>query len=100
MKSDIEIARGANKQPIQVVGEKVGIPAEHLIPYGHDKAKVTMAFIEKVQSKEDGKLILVTAINPTRSEEHTSELQSLMRISYAVFCLNKKLKQQIYEQSI
>src|SRR3546814_2840083 len=103
MKSDIEIARGANKQPFQVVGEKAGIPAEHLIPYGHDKAKVSMAFIEKVQSKEDGKLILVTAINPTpagegkttttvglgdglnrigrkaviRSEEHTSELQSL-----------------------
>src|SRR3546814_171336 len=69
MKSDIEIARGANKKPIQVVGEKVGIPAEHLIPYGHDKAKVTMAFIEKVQSKEDGKLILVTAINPTPAGE-------------------------------
>src|SRR3546814_4802220 len=69
MKADIEIAGGANKQPIQVGGEKAGIPAEHLIPYGHDKAKVSMAFIEKVQSKEDGKLILVTAINPTPAGE-------------------------------
>ena len=40
-KSDIEIARGAEKKPIQEVGAHLGIPAEHLLPYGHDKAKVS-----------------------------------------------------------
>ena len=39
-KSDIEIAREANKKPIQEIGEKLGIPTEHLLPYGHDKAKL------------------------------------------------------------
>ena len=40
-KSDIEIARGAKKKPIQEIGAKLGIPAENLLPYGHDKAKVS-----------------------------------------------------------
>ena len=44
-KSDIEIAREANKKPIQEIGEKLGIPTEHLLPYGHDKAKVGQEFI-------------------------------------------------------
>ncbi|RUM95565.1 formate--tetrahydrofolate ligase, partial [Pseudaminobacter arsenicus] len=69
IKSDIEIARAANKQPIQAVGEKIGIPSEHLLPYGHDKAKVSAAFIREVQGNKDGKLILVTAINPTPAGE-------------------------------
>ena len=69
MKSDIEIARAANKQPIQAIGEKLGIPAEHLLPYGHDKAKVSAEFIAEQRSKPDGKLILVTAINPTPAGE-------------------------------
>ncbi len=69
MKSDIEIARGAKKQPIQAVGEKISIPSEHLLPYGHDKAKVTADFIDQAQSNRNGKLILVTAINPTPAGE-------------------------------
>ena len=68
-KSDIEIARGAEKKPIQEVGAHLGIPAEHLLPYGHDKAKVSQEFINGVQDKENGKLILVTAINPTPAGE-------------------------------
>ncbi|SPF75872.1 Formate--tetrahydrofolate ligase [Aliiroseovarius pelagivivens] len=68
-KSDIEIAREAKKRPIQEIGDKLGIPTEHLLPYGHDKAKVSQEFINSVQSKEDGKLILVTAINPTPAGE-------------------------------
>ncbi|MEM6385347.1 MAG: formate--tetrahydrofolate ligase [Pseudomonadota bacterium] len=67
--SDIEIARAANKKPIQEIGDKVGIPTEHLLPYGHDKAKVSQVFINSVQDKPDGKLILVTAINPTPAGE-------------------------------
>ena len=68
-KSDIEIAREANKKPIQEIGAKFGIPSEHLLPYGHDKAKVSQEFINSVQGNENGKLILVTAINPTPAGE-------------------------------
>ncbi|GAB5437226.1 MAG: hypothetical protein FalmKO_23510 [Falsiruegeria mediterranea] len=68
-KSDIEIAREANKKPIQEIGAKIGISSDDLLPYGHDKAKVSQDFINSVQSKEDGKLILVTAINPTPAGE-------------------------------
>ncbi len=68
-KSDIEIARAASKQPIQEIGAKLGIPTEHLLPYGHDKAKVSADFIQSVKGNPDGKLILVTAINPTPAGE-------------------------------
>ena len=68
-KSDIEIAREAQKRPIQEIGSKLGIPVEHLLPYGHDKAKVSQEFINSVQKNDDGKLILVTAINPTPAGE-------------------------------
>jgi formate--tetrahydrofolate ligase len=68
-KSDIEIAREANKKPIQEIGEKLGIPTEHLLPYGHDKAKVGQEFINSFKGRENGKLILVTAINPTPAGE-------------------------------
>jgi len=68
-KSDIEIAREAQKKPIQEIGEKLGIPSDHLLPYGHDKAKVSQAFIDSVQGNKTGKLVLVTAINPTPAGE-------------------------------
>ena len=68
-KSDIEIARGARKQPIMEIGAKLGIPSEHLLPYGHDKAKVSAAYIGSLGDRPDGKLILVTAINPTPAGE-------------------------------
>ena len=68
-KTDIEIAREAQKQPIQDIGEKLGIPAKDLLPFGHDKAKVSAEFIAQQKGKEDGKLILVTAINPTPAGE-------------------------------
>ncbi|KAA0912401.1 formate--tetrahydrofolate ligase [Aquicoccus porphyridii] len=68
-KSDIEIARDASKRPIQEIGAKLGIDADHLLPYGHDKAKVSQDFINSVQGNTDGKLILVTAINPTPAGE-------------------------------
>jgi formate--tetrahydrofolate ligase len=68
-KTDIEIAREAKKQPILEVGAKLGIPAEHLLPYGHDKAKVGQDFIRSLAGRPDGKLVLVTAINPTPAGE-------------------------------
>jgi formate--tetrahydrofolate ligase len=69
IKSDIEIARAARKKPIFEIGATLGIPAEHLAPYGHDKAKVRAEFIAAQAGKKDGRLILVTAINPTPAGE-------------------------------
>jgi formate--tetrahydrofolate ligase len=68
-KSDIEIARSASKLPIQQIGDKLGIPSQDLLPFGHDKAKVSADFIAAQADKPDGKLILVTAINPTPAGE-------------------------------
>jgi formate--tetrahydrofolate ligase len=68
-KSDIEIARAAKKMPIMKIGAKLGIPEEDLLPYGHDKAKISAPFIKAQRGKPDGKLILVTAINPTPAGE-------------------------------
>jgi len=68
-KTDIEIARAAQKHPIMQIGAALGIPSEHLLPYGHDKAKIGQDFIDALQSRPDGKLILVTAINPTPAGE-------------------------------
>lgn len=67
--SDIEIARAAKKLPIMEIGAKLGIPAEDLAPYGYDKAKIGAGFIASQAGKKDGKLILVTAINPTPAGE-------------------------------
>jgi formate--tetrahydrofolate ligase len=67
--SDIEIARKAAKKPIQEIGATLGIPSEHLLPFGHDKAKVSEEFIAGLKDRPDGKLILVTAINPTPAGE-------------------------------
>ncbi|MCC0064437.1 MAG: formate--tetrahydrofolate ligase [Defluviimonas sp.] len=68
-KTDIEIAREAKKKPIVEIGKKLGIPSEHLLPYGHDKAKVSQDFIRSLEGRPDGKLVLVTAINPTPAGE-------------------------------
>ena len=67
--TDIEIARAARKRPIQEIGAAIGIGTDDLLPYGHDKAKVSQRFIDGVQDRPNGKLILVTAINPTPAGE-------------------------------
>lgn len=69
VKTDLEIARAATKRPIVEIGAGLGIPAEHLEPYGHDKAKISAAFIRGLDGRPDGKLVLVTAINPTPAGE-------------------------------
>ena len=69
-KSDIEIARVADKLPILDIGfERLGIAPEHLVPYGHDKAKISLDYISTLPEKSDSKLILVTAITPTPAGE-------------------------------
>ena len=69
MLSDIEIAQQATLRPIQEIADKAGIPQEYVIPYGNDKAKISLDFFKKLQDKKDGKLILVTATTPTAAGE-------------------------------
>lgn len=69
MKSDIEIAREATMRPIVEIAEKLNVPAQYLVPYGHSKAKVDLGFLESLEDRPDGKLILVTAISPTPAGE-------------------------------
>ncbi len=69
-KSDIDIARVAKKRPILEIGqERLGIDAENLVPYGHDKAKISLNYISSLSENSDSKLILVTAITPTPAGE-------------------------------
>ncbi len=68
-KSDIEIAREANKLPISEVAKKLNISFKDIVPYGHDKAKISESFIKEIPQNKKGKLILVTAINPTPAGE-------------------------------
>ena len=69
MKTDIEIARAADKLPITDIGARLNIPASDLLPFGHDKAKVSAEFIKSLGDRDDGSLVLVTAINPTPAGE-------------------------------
>lgn len=67
--TNIRIARAARLEPIQDVAAKLGIPGEHLLPFGRDKAKIEVRFIESLARRADGKLILVTAVSPTPAGE-------------------------------
>ena len=67
--SDIEIARAAKKKLIFEIGETLEYTTADLLPFGHDKAKISQSFINSVQDRPNGKLILVTAINPTPAGE-------------------------------
>ena len=70
MASDIEIAQAAKLQRISKVAlEKLGIAEEHLEPYGHFKAKVSLKYLDTLKGKKNGKLVLVTAISPTPAGE-------------------------------
>jgi len=69
MLSDIEIAQNAHIKRIDEIAEKLGISPDDLEPYGHYKAKLSESLYSKLDSKPDGKLILVTAINPTPAGE-------------------------------
>ena len=69
MKSDIEIARAAHKLPITEIAAKLDLVADDLLPYGHDKAKLTHDVVNRLQSAPRGKLVLVTSINPTPAGE-------------------------------
>ncbi len=67
--SDIEIAQLAKMQRVTKIAEKLGIPEEHLVPYGHYKAKISLEYVDSLKDRKEGKLILVTAISPTPAGE-------------------------------
>ena len=70
MASDIEIAQAAKlKRIIDIARDRLGIADEHLEPYGHFKAKLSLDYIDSLASRPDGKLILVTAMTPTPAGE-------------------------------
>ena len=69
MKSDIEIAQASKLEKISEVAKKLDIPEDSLEPYGHYKAKISLEYLNSLNSKPDGKLILVTAISPTPAGE-------------------------------
>ena len=72
MNDDLKIAQAASLEDIYVIAEKAGIAKQYLEPYGTDKAKINPAFTETVKNNKDGKLILVTAITPTKAGEGKS----------------------------
>ena len=98
MATDIEIARKANKLPIQDVGAKLGIPSEHLLPFGHDKAKLSDEFVESVRDRDDGSLILVTAVNPTPAGE--GKTTTTVGLGDALNAIGKKAAICIREASL
>jgi formate--tetrahydrofolate ligase len=98
VKSDIEIARAANKKPILEIGSGLGIPPEHLLPYGHDKAKISADFIAQQKGKKDGRLILVTAINPTPAGE--GKTTTTVGLGYGLNRIGKKTIVCIREASL
>ena len=63
--TDIEIARAARLEPIQEIAARLGIPSEHVLAFGRDKAKLSAQFTDSLGGRPDGKLILVTGVNPT-----------------------------------
>jgi len=69
LKTDIEIARAARKKPIQEIGAALGIEDSALLPYGNDKAKIDLDFIDSLEQRPNGRLILVTAMTPTPAGE-------------------------------
>jgi len=69
MPSDIEIAQSTPLQPIADIAQRLGLPAQALVPYGHHKAKITLSHLRGLESLPNGRLVLVTGINPTPAGE-------------------------------
>ena len=69
MKSDIEIARSAKLTDIYNIAKKAGIKEDEVIPWGDYKAKISLKILNRIKNNKDGKLILVTTINPTPEGE-------------------------------
>lgn len=98
MLSDVEIAQNISMEPITKVAEKLGLKEEGLELYGRFKAKISSDTIKKLDEKEDGKLILVTAINPTPAGE--GKTTTMIGLSQAMNSLGKKTVVAMREPSL
>lgn len=96
--SDIEIARQATKLPIGEIAKKLDIPYEDIVPYGHDKAKICAKYIETLKNNKNGKLILVTAINPTPAGE--GKTTTTIGLTDALNRIGKKAVASLREPSL
>jgi len=98
-KSDIEISQAAVMRPIiEVAAEKLDIPSEYVLPYGHYKAKISLDYIASLADQPDGKLILVTAITPTPAGE--GKTTTTVGLGDALNMLGKKTVICIREPSL
>jgi len=98
-KSDIEISQAAKMRPIvDIAREKLGIPAEYVLPYGHYKAKISLDYLASLDNRPDGKLILVTAISPTPAGE--GKTTTTVGLSDALNHIGKKALLCIREPSL
>ena len=98
MQSDIDIARAATLKPITEIGERLSIPAEKLIPFGHDKAKLSQDCMDALADRPNGKLILVTAISPTPAGE--GKTTTTVGLGDALNAIGKKASVCIREASL
>jgi len=98
MKSDIEIARSAKFQDIYTIGNKVGINEDEIIPLGDYKAKISLKILERLRKNKNGKLILVTTINPTPEGEGKTTMT--IGLAQALSKLGKKTMLCIREPSL
>lgn len=98
MKSDVDIAMEATLKPISQIAEALGIGAEEYDPYGRDKAKLSLSLLDRIADRPDGKLVLVTAINPTPAGE--GKTTTNIGLSMALNRLGKKAITTIREPSL
>ena len=98
MLTDIEIAQGAKMLPISEVAEKIGVSVDFLEPYGKYKAKFTEDLFEKVKDRPDGKLVLVTSINPTPAGEGKTTIS--VGLGQAMHKIGKKAILALREPSL
>ena len=98
MKSSIEIAQEANLKPIREIAAKLGIEHDSLYTYGKYKAKIDHRLVKKQKNKPNGKLILVTAVNPTPAGEGKTTIS--VGLADALTRLNKKAMLVIREPSL
>ena len=98
MLTDIEIAQRAQLKKIRDIASDLGITEDELEPYGHYKAKITEACIQRLSDKPDGKLILVTAINPTPAGE--GKTTTSIGLAEGMYKLGKKAVLALREPSL
>lgn len=98
MKTDVQIAQEANLKPISAVAEQLGIKADDMELYGNHKAKVSLSVLKDNQDKPDGKLVLVTAINPTPAGE--GKTTTNVGLSMALNYIGKKTITTLREPSL